>query len=504
MNENLKKEIFYEIYPHSFLDTDGDGYGDFEGIIRKLGYLQELGVTAIWLNPHFVSSWKDGGYDVVDYYHASPRFGGDEGFLRLLKECHNRQIKLVIDLVAGHTSEDNEMFLQSASAEKTAFDDMFIWTNNVWHAPAPYRFVSGGHDRYGAFMVNFFCTQPALNYGFYEVTQPDWQMHYQDARTFQARDFIVDVCLHYLEMGVDGFRVDMADSLVKDDQEKKGTIEVWQYIFSKVRKKYPQAIFISEWVDLDRSLEAGFDIDFMNPRAGTFANDLVRYERWEKGNTSFLRADSTLDIRAHFQETAQRIKRNKDKGYMAFITGNHDNPRPSLYLLGRELRLFHFVTFTLTGVPFLYYGDEIGMRYQEGIPSKECGFSRTGTRTVMNWEEGKNNGFSTAETPWLPIDETTNVRAMQADTNSLWQLIRRLIALRKREEDLQGNDLEILPTPSERVLCYRRGKLTVVVNPSRKEERIELPFKKVVFYDGEAKAEAKGLLLGAQSAAICE
>ena len=122
MNHQLQKEIFYEIYPNSFMDSDGDGYGDFQGIIDRLDYVKDLGVTAIWLNPHYVSSWKDGGYDVVDHYHADERFGGDAGFEKLLQEVHKRGLKLIIDLVVGHTSEDNPLFLQSASTEKSAYD----------------------------------------------------------------------------------------------------------------------------------------------------------------------------------------------------------------------------------------------------------------------------------------------------------------------------------------------------------------------------------------------
>ena len=136
MNEKLKKEIFYEIYPNSFKDSNGDGYGDFKGIIEKLDYVKDLGVSAIWLNPHFDSPFKDGGYDVKDYFHASKRFGTDEEFLQLVNEVHQRGLKIIIDLVAGHTSEENEMFLQSASPIKNEMYDRYIWTDNPWrHRP---------------------------------------------------------------------------------------------------------------------------------------------------------------------------------------------------------------------------------------------------------------------------------------------------------------------------------------------------------------------------------
>lgn len=504
MNKDLQKEIFYEIYPNSFMDADGDGYGDFQGIVDRLDYVKELGVTAIWLNPHYVSSWKDGGYDVVDYYHADERFGGDAGFAKLLSEVHRRGLKLIVDLVAGHTSEDNPMFLQSASARKSAYDDMFIWTDTVWNAPKEYALMKGRFERDGAYMVNFFCTQPALNYGFKDIAHPKWQMDYRDERTFQARNFVVDVCLHYLAMGVDGFRVDMADSLVKGDPDRAATIEVWRYIFAKVRAKYPKAIFVSEWTDLDKSLSAGFDIDFMNDRENTFANDLARRELWDRENVSFLQPDSALGIAENFQKTIDLIGRNREKGYIAFISCNHDTARPTRFLRGRALRLFYAVLFTLPGVPFLYYGDEIAMQYQKDIPSKECGYARTGSRTVMNWTEGKNHGFSSAaeDALFLPVDQTTSVERMQADKSSLYWLVKDLIALRKREPMLQGNSLQAVPQDDGRLLVYRRGDLTVAINPTLAEKTVRGAFARILFADGSARLCERGAVLSAQSACV--
>ena len=127
MNNRLKDEVFYEIYPNSFKDSNGDGYGDFQGIIEKLDYVKKLGVTAIWLNPHFDSPFKDGGYDVRDFYHASKRFGSDEEFFKLVDEIHARGMKIIIDLVCGHTSEENEIFLQKGKQGlRIVLDDNYI------------------------------------------------------------------------------------------------------------------------------------------------------------------------------------------------------------------------------------------------------------------------------------------------------------------------------------------------------------------------------------------
>ena len=150
MNLNLKNEIFYEIYPNSFKDSNGDGYGDFKGIIEKLDYVASLGVTSIWLNPHFDSPFKDGGYDVKDYFKASSRFGTDEEFFKLVDEVHKRGMKIIIDLVAGHTSEENEMFLKSASPIRNEMSDRYIWNDNPWCAPNEYFFMRGRFDRNGS------------------------------------------------------------------------------------------------------------------------------------------------------------------------------------------------------------------------------------------------------------------------------------------------------------------------------------------------------------------
>mgnify|MGYP000065528992 FL=1 len=174
--EWLDKAVFYEIYPQSFRDTNADGIGDFNGIIEKLDYIKELGCTALWLNPCFLSPFGDAGYDVEDYYTVAPRYGTNEDLVHLFEEAHKRQMHVLLDLVPGHTAVTCKWFKESMKAEKNQYTDRYVWTDSAWESPENMATIRGISDRDGSCVVNFFSHQPALNYGFY---QPDpskkWQ-----------------------------------------------------------------------------------------------------------------------------------------------------------------------------------------------------------------------------------------------------------------------------------------------------------------------------------------
>ena len=179
----LDTAVFYEIYPTSFFDSDGDGVGDVEGIIQKLDYVAGLGCNGIWLNPLFCSPFRDGGYDVADYKRVDPRFGTNEDLVRLFKEAKKRGVRILLDLVPGHTSDTHPWFKKSAEAERNGYSDYYIWSPNVWTDARGegLRTVNGMCPRDGNYAVNFFSMQPALNYGYAAPDEP-WQMHWQDER----------------------------------------------------------------------------------------------------------------------------------------------------------------------------------------------------------------------------------------------------------------------------------------------------------------------------------
>ena len=216
----LKDAVFYEIYPQTYCDSNGDGIGDIEGIISKLDYVKSLGCNAIWLNPVFDSPFMDAGYDVRNYYLVAARYGTNEDLKNLFKSAHAKGIKILLDLVPGHTSDQNEWFKNSKKAEKNEYSNRYIWTDSVWEAPPQYRLLCGITDRDGNYLVNYFSSQPALNYVFNNITHPAWQLPPSHPDCQATVEALKDIMRFWLNMGCDGFRVDMADSLVKNEEKR--------------------------------------------------------------------------------------------------------------------------------------------------------------------------------------------------------------------------------------------------------------------------------------------
>ena len=231
----LNNAIFYEIYPQSFNDSNGDGIGDFQGIIDKLQYVHDLGCNAIWINPCFDSSFYDAGYDVRDYYTAAERYGSNADLQRLFERAHELGMHVLLDLVPGHSAGDNPWVLESGKDERNAWTDRYIW-RPMTQSPnlnSPYEsirgFLGGIAERPDAAAVNCFSTQACLNYGFGTVTE-DWQFAADSPEAVQGRLLIQDIMDFWLGLGADGFRVDMAGSLVKEDPDRYWTKLLWQQV----------------------------------------------------------------------------------------------------------------------------------------------------------------------------------------------------------------------------------------------------------------------------------
>ena len=464
----LGNAVFYEIYPQSFKDTNGDGIGDFRGIIEKLDYVRDLGCNAIWMNPCFESPFGDAGYDVSDYCKAAPRYGTNDDLVRLFAEAHSRGIHVLLDLVPGHTSTEHYWYQQSCRAERNEYTDRYVWTSSVWDEPQkPHMNLLRGHsERDGASVLNFFSFQPALNYGFYRPSEK-WQQSVNDEGPAATVRELIRIISFWLDMGCDGFRVDMAFSLVKNDEEEKGTIALWQRIFSEVQKEYPDAVFISEWGNPARSSEAGFDMDFL-----LHCNDYY-LDLFHKENP-FFSGQKATEADSFVREYLKQYEQIKGKSYICIPSGNHDMIRMAEYCEPDEIKLAFAFLLTMPGCPFVYYGDEIGMRYVHGLASKEGGYYRTGSRTPMQWSSGRNAGFSDADEAslYLPIDSCPlrpDVESQKRDPDSILSAVRKLTALRSSYSCLQSNaDIEFVRGDSS--LVYRRfdksGELTVVINPS--------------------------------------
>lgn len=514
MPQWLKKAVFYEIYPQTFCDSNGDGIGDIEGIISKLDYVKSLGCNAIWLNPVFDSPFMDAGYDVRNYKLVAERYGTNDDLVRLFNEAHKKGIKILLDLVPGHTSDQNEWFIESKKPEKNGFSNRYTWTDSVWEAPPQYKFVCGVTNRDGNYLVNFFSSQPALNYGFAEITHPAWQLPPTHPDCVATVEAMKDVMRFWLDKGCDGFRVDMADSLVKnEDGEKPETCKVWKNVRQMLDSEYPEAAIISEWCNPKVAVGAGFHSDFYLDHDTNGYRLLFRDRDKETGEcTAIFSKNGKGDITKFLDEYLDDLNGTKGKGYISFITCNHDTPRMTKLFTPLEAKIAYSFVFLMPGVPFLYYGDEIGMRFIDGLQSKEGGFSRTGTRTPMQWNSGKNLGFSDAQSDklYLPVDPSADaptVEAQENDEDSMLNTIRRVIKLRSENEDLQsdGNFEVVYAEKGKYPFIFKRGKFLIAVNPTAEEQTAPFEFNgKPVFTIGKACVENGRIIMMPQSLGVIE
>ena len=512
----LKDAIFYEIYPQSFYDTNGDGIGDIPGITAKLDYIRSLGCNALWINPWYDSPFKDAGYDVRDYKAIAPRYGTLEDARELFRAAHEKGIHVLLDLVAGHTSEEHRWFLESGREERNEFSDRYIWTDSAFTPADGLRFVGGEMPRDATYVINFFMCQPALNYGFRQITQP-WQQNVNDPGPLATREAMKDVMRFWLDLGCDGFRVDMADSLVKKDTPNKdSTQEVWRDLNGMVHSEYPQAAMVSEWNQPTMSLNCGFDMDFYLDWFGNGYSQLLRHYRMDKRSNilfddSYFKADSRQDASAFLLDYLPKYLASRDKGLWCFITGNHDTKRLTYNLTDRERRLAFAFLLTMPGAPYIYYGDEIGLRYQI-LPTKEGGYHRTGSRTPMQWSAGPNLGFSEGkpEELYLPVDpaeDAPTVAAQEGDPDSMLNHVRALTALRHSREELQNYSPFTVYSAGEgsRLFAYKRGALLLAVNPAPKDAQLKLDGAyRAIYTLGDAGVDADTLKLGAQSFVVLE
>ena len=504
----LKNAVFYEIYPQSFYDSNGDGIGDINGIIQKLDYVKGLGCNAIWLNPVYDSPFMDAGYDVRDYKKVAPRYGTNEDLERLFKAAHEMGLKILLDLVPGHTSDTHPWFLEAKKAAQSELSNRYIFTKTVWDAPPQYRMMCGICERNGNYLVNYFSSQPALNYGFYNITHPDWQLPPDHPDCLKTAEAIKDIMRFWLDKGADGFRVDMADSLVKNDDEKIATAKIWRGIREMLDSEYPEAAMVAEWCHPERAINnAGFHMDFYLDHYGNGYSRLFRYGMW--GDEAVFNPNGRGNLKAFADEYPRNYEKTKENGYISFMTNNHDMPRVTAYLDKQAIKLVNAFIFTMPGVPFLYDGDELGMRYQDDLVSKEGGFSRTGSRTPMQWSSGKNLGFSTSDEPYLPVDKSPDaptVENQRDDPDSIYRVVTELIALRHEYADLQGNgELEFVYEEGKLPFYYKRGRLAMYFNPLAEKAELDAAFDgKIIYSLGGGEISCGKVLLEPQSFLMIE
>jgi maltose alpha-D-glucosyltransferase/alpha-amylase len=474
----LPNAVFYQVYPQSFRDANGDGIGDLPGLIEKLDYIRWLGCTAIWLSPCYVSPFLDAGYDVADYYRVAPRYGTNADLLRLFAEARRRGLRVFLDLVPGHTSIEHPWFTASCRHRRNQYSDYYIWTSDIWDDARGLRAVNGYAERRGNYVTNFFWCQPALNYGF---AKPDptapWQQPTTAPGPRAVRAEIKKIMRHWLDHGAAGFRVDMADSLVKNDHDKRATNKLWRDIRAMLERDYPDAALVSEWSYPIHAIRAGFHMDFAAQFNVPIFNPLFRAPGDAWGRRGYFNARGDGDACAPLSEYLRHYRATKSQGYICFQSANHDMARMSGGRTPREIETAMAFILTMPGVPFIYYGDEIGLRMPRDLASKEGGYQRTITRTPMQWDTSRNAGFSTAPADqlYLPVDRAASrpcVTTQMKNPRSLLHAVRALIALRAATPALQADGaftplfLEKNTYPLVYLRRTARQRIIVALNPA--------------------------------------
>lgn len=484
MKNWLNDAVVYEIYPQSFYDSNGDGIGDLQGIIQKLDYIENMGFTAIWLNPINESSFRDAGYDVTDFYKVAPRYGTNDDYKSLCDAAHARGMKVIFDLVAGHTSIDHPWFIESGKVDKNKYTNRYIWTVSSFdEGPG----IASLGERDAKCINNFFWSQPALNYG-YAHPNPEnpWELPVTHPDCVAMKEELKNIIDFWMDLGTDAFRVDMAESLIKEDTDKTAMRAFWHEIRAHIEKRNPEVLLIAEWAKPADAIKAGFHLDFLLHSGPSAYRSLFRYEKGRNTTTemvghSYFHKEGKGNINEYLDRFLYDLKETRGKGFIGHITGNHDMQRLAYLRDVDEIKTCLVFLFTMPGVPFVYYGDEIGMDYIQGLPSKEGGYIRTGARTPMQWNSGKNHGFSVSDTPYLPTDSrdgAPTVEAQENDEKSLLSFTKKLIAMHKENAVLHAAaDFNILmsgyPFVYERIADGK--KLFIALNPSQYVQHYETP-----------------------------
>ena len=501
--------VIYQIYPRSFQDTNGDGVGDLPGMTQRLDYLRALGVDALWLSPIFPSPMRDFGYDVADYTAISPEFGTMADFRALLRATHERGLRVLLDLVMNHTSSQHPWFLESASSRENPKRDWYLWRDGKpgergrGRRPAPpnnWRSVFSGSawqwdERTGQYYLHSFLKeQPDLNW-----------------RNPELRAAMMDVIRYWLEMGVDGFRLDVANCFLKDEKLRDNPRHVFG-LRPYDRQRHLYDFNQVDNLDVMRQIRATVDAytgrttigEIYAPPPGDTMVSAAYYANGEGLHMAFDFAFLFSPWRANvFAAAIERWERALDPDHAPFLwpnytLSNHDQPRAiTRYATGSEeetLARAHVAAallLTLRGTPFIYYGEEIGMRNGRiprsriqdpfGKPYWPVYKGRDGERTPMQWSGELQAGFTNGE-PWLPVNPDSarvNVAAQQDDPKSLFNWYHTLIALRKREVALRVGSYRRLSALRSQALCYLRETsgecVFVALNFARKAQTIALP-----------------------------
>jgi len=491
--------VIYQIYPRSFKDTTGNGVGDLAGIIEQLDYLSDtLGVDAIWLSPFYPSPMADFGYDVSDYTDVHPLFGDLATFDELVEQAHRRGLRIIVDFVPNHTSDQHPWFLESRASRDNPKRDWYVWADPKPDGSPPNNWLSvfGGSawewdERTGQYYLHSFLKeQPDLN----------WRNPAVKAAMFEVMRF-------WLERGVDGFRIDVVHYIMKDPQMRDNppnpnprwyrTMGDYHTQLHLYDKGHPDVHAVLREL---RQLLDEYSIE--RPRVAIGEIHIFDWEKWasyygehlDELHMPFNFALLTVSWQAKaVRAVVDSVEAVLPPGaWPNYVLGNHDEARLASRYGRAQARIAAMLLLTLRGTPTLYYGDEIGMinvdippeRQQDPFGLRVPGAGRDPCRTPMQWSPAPNAGFSPPDTPelWLPLApdyEEVNVECQLADPKSLLNLYRRLLAYRRARPALQWGDYRPIDgTPDDCYVYERRAEgqhILVALNFSAQEQRVCLP-----------------------------
>jgi oligo-1,6-glucosidase len=516
-----KEQVVYQIYPRSFYDSNNDGIGDIKGIILKLDYLKLLGIDIIWISPHFDSPNDDNGYDIRNYKKVMEEFGTMEDFDLLLNEIHIRKMKLIIDLVVNHSSDEHNWFIESKSSKDNKYRDYYIWKAGDKNSP-PNNWTSffGG----SAWEKDPISNDYYLHY--FSKKQPDlnWENN-------KVREEVYDVMKFWLDKGIDGFRMDVIPFISKDQDfnnlSKKELLnpekvyasgprlhEFLKEMNSKVLSKYDilsigEAFGISEDTMIQLSDEREEELDLV------FLFDIIRIgrENWIQNKWNLAQLKKLFNTQSSVDEFH----------WPTVFLNNHDNPRSvSKYGNDKDYRiksakLLAMLTLTQRGTPILYQGEEIGMTnynfseltqfddlevlgnlskaISSGISKKEYILhlnktSRDHSRTTMQWSSGTKGGFSNGNNNWFlsnPNHDRINVENDLNNEDSIFHFYRKLLQIRKQSKDLIYGDYLDLDPNHQNIFMYQRVglKTTYLMILNMSDSSINYNFDNLMEYSLE-------------------
>ena len=501
-----KDAIIYELHIKAFRDSNGDGIGDFQGLLSKLDYLKLLGVTAIWVLPFYPSPLRDDGYDISDYYSINPSYGNMEQFKEFIKEAHKRKLKVITELVINHTSDQHAWFQRARRAPAGSVErNYYVWTDD----PTQYKGVRIIFQDYE--LSNWTWDAVANQYYWHRFFHHQPDLNYENPKVQSEIFGIID---YWCAMGVDGFRLDAVPYLFEAENTNSENLPATHAYLKRLRKHvdehYPGTVLLAEanmWPEDSASYFGNGDECHMNYHFPVMPRMFMALQREDRYPITDI-FDQTppipetcqwaIFLRNHDELTLEMVT-DEERDYMYKVYAKDPKAKINLgirHRLGplmennrRKIELMNCLLFSLPGTPVLYYGDEIGMGDNIYLGDRD------GVRTPMQWSPDRNAGFSEANPQklYLPVIldpeyhyESVNVETQQRNPSSLYWFMRHRMDMRKKHKAFSRGDMKFIQSENPKILAFTRSyeeeTILIVVNLSRYTQPVELDLEKYLGY----------------------